>query len=311
VSREVPELARTVGMVAGLPAQEEDGSFMRIGIGLPNQVRDVRPAVIPKWAVRAEQAGFSSLGTVGRIAYPGVTDTVALAGAAGATSTIELLSTVLLATVWPPALLAKEIAGIDGISGGRLTLGVGVGGRADDFVADGHGMEGRGKRFDWDLDTYREIWSGRPYAGGDNPSVPRGTREVPLLFGGSSPAAFERMARRGVGYIAPSVPPEAVAGMFDMARSAWRAAGRPGAPRLVAISYFAVGDADAGRRNVHDYYRNFGNEVADVIAGGLRGTRDSILDAVKAFRDLGADELIFNPGVDDSNEISRLADIVL
>ena len=284
---------------------------MRIGIGLPNQVRDVRPAVIPEWALLAEQAGFSSLSTVGRIAYPGVADTVALAGAAGATSTIGLLSTVLLAPVWPPALLAKEIAGIDGISGGRLTLGVGVGGRADDFVADGYGLEGRGKRFDWDLDIYQEIWSGRPYAGGDNPAVPQGTRQVPLLFGGSSPAAFERMARRGAGYIAPSVPPEAVAPMFDMARSAWREAGRPGGPRLVAINYFAVGDADAGRDDVHHYYSNFGNEVADLIAGGLRGTRDSILEAVKAFQDLGVDELILNPGVDDINEVSRLADIVL
>ena len=122
------------------------------------------------------------------------------------------MSTVLLATVWPPALLAKEIAGIDGISGGRLTLGVGVGGRADDFVANGYGLAGRGQRLDWDLDVYREIWSGLPYAGGDNPAVPRGTRQVPLLFGGSSPAAFKRMARRGAGYIAPSVPPEAVAG---------------------------------------------------------------------------------------------------
>ena len=284
---------------------------MRIGIGLPNQVRDVRPAVIPEWAEVAEQAGFSSLSTVGRIAYPGVADTVALAGAAGATSTIGLLSTVLLATVWPPALLAKEIAGIDGISGGRLTLGVGVGGRADDFVAEGYGMDGRGQRFDQDLDIYHDIWNGRPYAGSDNPAVPRGTRQVPLLFGGSSPAAFKRMARRGAGYIAPSLRPEAVAGTFDMARSAWREAGRAGEPRLVAINYFAVGDADAGRDDVHHYYRNFGNEVADLIAGGLRGTRDSILEAVKAFQDLGADELILNPSVDDINEVSRLADIVL
>jgi alkanesulfonate monooxygenase SsuD/methylene tetrahydromethanopterin reductase-like flavin-dependent oxidoreductase (luciferase family) len=284
---------------------------MRIGIGLPNQVRDVRPAVIPEWAVLAEQAGFSSLSTVGRVAYPGVADTVALAGAAGATSTIGLLSTVMLAAVWPPALLAKEVAGIDGISGGRLTLGVGVGGRADDFVADGHPMEGRGKRFDRDMDIYHEIWKGRPYAGGDNPAVPRGTREVPLLFGAGSPAAYKRMAQWGVGYIAPSLPPEAVAGMFDMARSAWREAGRAGEPRLVAINYFAIGDADAGRGNVHDYYRNFGSETADMIAGALRGTKDSILDAVATFRDLGADELILNPGVDDINEVSRLADIVL
>jgi alkanesulfonate monooxygenase SsuD/methylene tetrahydromethanopterin reductase-like flavin-dependent oxidoreductase (luciferase family) len=284
---------------------------MFIGIGMPNQVRDVRPAVIPRWAVAAELAGFSSLGTVGRIAYPGVSDTVALAAAAGATSTIGLLSGVMLAPVWPPALLAKEIASINGIANGRLTLGVGVGGRDDDFVADGHPMEGRGKRFDRDLDIYHEIWQGRPYAGSDNPAVPRGTREVPLLFGAGSPAAFKRMAQWGVGYIAPSLPPQVVAGTFDTARSAWREAGREGEPRLVAIAYFAIADADAGRANVRDYYSNFGSEMADMIAGGLLGTKESIREAVEAFRDLGADELILNPGTDDLDEVSRLAGLVL
>jgi alkanesulfonate monooxygenase SsuD/methylene tetrahydromethanopterin reductase-like flavin-dependent oxidoreductase (luciferase family) len=92
---------------------------MKIGIGLPNQVRNVNPVIIPEWAAKSEQAGFSTLGTVGRIAYPGVMDTVALAAAAGATSTIGLLSSVLLAPVWPASLLAKEAAGIDGVSGGR------------------------------------------------------------------------------------------------------------------------------------------------------------------------------------------------
>jgi hypothetical protein len=54
---------------------------VKIGIGLPNQVRDVDPTVIPQWAVHAEEAGFSSLGTIARQAYPGVIDTVALAAA--------------------------------------------------------------------------------------------------------------------------------------------------------------------------------------------------------------------------------------
>ena len=108
---------------------------MKIGIGLPNQIRDVNPAIIPQWAVRAEDAGFSTLATVGRTAYPGVMDTVALAGAAAVTRSIALSSNVMLTTVWPGALLAKELAGIDGMSGGRLTLGVGIGGdRPDDFV---------------------------------------------------------------------------------------------------------------------------------------------------------------------------------
>jgi len=52
---------------------------MKVGIGLPNQVRGARPAVIPGWAAQAEEAGFSTLATVGRMAYPGVMDTVALA----------------------------------------------------------------------------------------------------------------------------------------------------------------------------------------------------------------------------------------
>src|SRR5256885_1732303 len=141
---------------------------MKIGIGLPNQVRDVRPAVIPAWAARAEQAGFSTLGTVGRIAYPGGMDTVTLAAAAGATSTIGLTSNVMLATVWPATLLAKELAGIDGVSGGRLTIGFGIGGRPDDFVADGLGPKGLGKRIDRDLETYRAFWTGQPVGGGDN-----------------------------------------------------------------------------------------------------------------------------------------------
>lgn len=93
---------------------------MKIGVGLPNQVRNVRPVVIPEWASRAEKAEFSTLGSVGRVAYPGVMDTVALAASAGATSTIGLISNILIAPAWPPVLLAKEAAGIDAVSGGRL-----------------------------------------------------------------------------------------------------------------------------------------------------------------------------------------------
>lgn len=284
---------------------------MKIGIGLPNQVRDVRPRVIPEWAATAEEAGFSTLGTVGRVAYPGVMDTVALAAAAGVTSRIGLLSSVLIAPVWPATLLAKEAAGIDGISGGRLTLGVGVGIRPDDFVADGHGTQDRGKRFDSDLEVYRQVWQGKPVGGGDNPAVTPGAREIPLLFGAGAPAAFERMARWGQGYIGASFPPEIVASAFDSARDAWRKAGREGSPRLVAIAYFAFSDAEAGRAKIYDYYSVFGDEIASVVANGVRASVQAVKEAVKAYEDLGADELIFNPSIDDIDEVSRLAEIVL
>ncbi|NJQ15663.1 LLM class flavin-dependent oxidoreductase [Streptomyces bohaiensis] len=283
---------------------------MHIGIGLPNQVRDVHAPVIPAWARLAEEAGFSTLGTTGRIAYPGVMDTVALAAAAGATSRIGLLSQVLLATTWPGALLAKEAASIDAVSAGRLTLGIGVGIREDDFVVPGHGPRDRGARMDRDLETYRSLWAGAPVPGSENPAVPAGTRQVPLLFGATTPAAFRRMAETSDGYVAGSVPAAMASGLFDAARGAWQAAGRPGRPRLVGLNYVSLGDPDRGRANVADYYAATG-QYQDIVVGNVHTSAESVRDAVKQFEDLGVDELILSPGTDDLDEVTRLADIVL
>ncbi|GAA5139915.1 LLM class flavin-dependent oxidoreductase [Pseudonocardia adelaidensis] len=283
---------------------------MRIGIGLPNQVRDVHAPVIPAWARRAEEAGFATLGTTGRVAYPGVMDTVALATAAGATTTIGLLTQVLVATAWPGTLLAKEAASIDGVSGGRLTLGIGVGIREDDFVVPGHGPRDRGARMDRDLATYRSMWAGEPVPGSPNPAVPAGGRQVPLLFGAITPAAYRRMAESSDGYIAVSVPAALASGAFDAARAAWQAAGRPGQPRLVGLNYYALGDPDRGRADIADYYAAT-PEYQDIVVDGVHTDEESLRDAVKQFEALGADELILSPGTDDLDEIARLADIVL
>ncbi|MBV2353980.1 LLM class flavin-dependent oxidoreductase [Streptomyces sp. J2-1] len=284
---------------------------MKIGIGLPNQVRDVRASVIPEWAREAERAGFSTLGSVGRVAYPGVMDTVALAAAAGATSTIGLISNVLLGPVWPAALLAKEAAGIDGVSGGRLSLGIGLGGRPDDFLAPGLGPRGTGKRLDEDIEVYRSAWRGEVLPGTDNAMVPAGTREVPLLFGGMVQASFDRVARSGEGYIGGSVPPAMVAPAFDGVRAAWKEAGREGAPRLVAIAYFTLGDADAGRASVHDYYASAGADIAAFISSGVSAGAAAIKATIEEFAAIGADELILNPTSDTTDQIARLADLVL
>ncbi|MFK8844209.1 LLM class flavin-dependent oxidoreductase [Streptomyces sp. Ac-502] len=280
---------------------------MQIGIGLPNQVRNVTASALPRWATRAEKAGFSTLATTGRYAYPGVSDTVALAAAAGATTTIGLLSAVLLAPAWPGALLAKEIAGIDGIAGGRLTLGVGVGSREDEFTVAGHDMHGRGARLESDLATYREIWSGAPVGNGPNPAVPSGTRQVPLLFGGYSARALDRMVRWGEGYIGGSLPPEMTAPRFEAAKRTWREAGRQGAPKLVVLAYFALGDTKTGRANIQDFYRLAPKHIAANAV--LRTTRATIEQTITEYTDLGIDEIIFIPATDDLDEVTRLADI--
>ena len=281
---------------------------MKIGIGIPNQVRNVDPTIIPRWAARSEEAGFSTLGTVGRIVYPGVMDTVALAAAAGATTRIGLFTNVLLAPVWPATLLAKEIAGIDGVSGGRLTLGIGIGGRPDDFVAEGLPATGLGRRLDATIETFRSVWAGEVLEGSTNPAVPAGTRQVPLMFGGMAAASFARMARVGEGYIGGSAPAPMIAPAFDAARTAWRDAGREGSPHLVAITYFAIADNARGKENVFDYYSVSGDyaAIATSVVRDVAGVRESI----KEFEAIGADELVFNPALSDLDEVSRLAEIV-
>jgi alkanesulfonate monooxygenase SsuD/methylene tetrahydromethanopterin reductase-like flavin-dependent oxidoreductase (luciferase family) len=284
---------------------------MKIGIGLPSQVRDVRAAVIPSWAKQAEEAGFSSLGTIGRIAYPGVIDTVALAAAAGATSTIGLVSTVMLAPVWPGKLLAKELAGIQGVSGGRLTVGIGTGGRPDDFVVEGNGPRGTGKRLDAALEDYRDLWSGKLVGGGDNVGVPNGSIDVPMLFGGFAPVALERMAKWGQGYLGGAMPPGAMAPVVGSARAAWKEASRDGEMKLVVIAYFAFTDTEKGRANAHHYHTIAGEDYANSVAAGVHATPEAVRETIKGFEDLGADELIFHPTTDEIDDIAKLADITL
>ncbi|MFJ4654061.1 LLM class flavin-dependent oxidoreductase [Nocardia sp. NPDC088792] len=281
---------------------------MRIGIGVPNQVRNLTASLIPTWAARAEEAGFSTLATTGRYSYPGVSDTVALAAAAGATTRIGLLSAVLLAPTWPGALLAKEIAGIDGVSGGRLTLGVGVGSREDEFTVPGLGLPGRGARLESDLAIYRDTWDGKPVGNGPNPAVPSGTRQVPILFGGYNTPTLRRMARWGEGYIGGALPPAMTAPSFEAAKRAWQQAGRQGAPKLVVLAYFALGDAATGRANIRDFYRLAPEHLAESVV--LCTTPEMVKQSLADYTDLGVDEIIFVPATDDLDDITRLAAIV-
>jgi alkanesulfonate monooxygenase SsuD/methylene tetrahydromethanopterin reductase-like flavin-dependent oxidoreductase (luciferase family) len=286
---------------------------MDVGVGLPNQIRDIDARSLPDWARRGEDLGFSTLGTIGRIAYPGVMDTVALAAAAAVTERVRLLTGILLATTWPPHLLAKETAGIDALSGGRLTLGLGIGGppRVDDFTVPGLPARGLGKRIDADLAVYQDVWDGKIAPESENPFVPAGGRRVPVLFGGFAQATFDRVARSGDGYVGASVPPEMAGQAFDGVRAAWEAAGRQGKPRLVGIAYSALGDPEAGRANVGHYYAPFGPEALPTFVDQVQTDVTRLRDTAARYRDLGADEFVVNPVVDDLAELDRIADALL
>lgn len=286
---------------------------MKIGIGHPATIPGATGELILDWARRADAGPFSSLGSLDRLVYANYDALITLTAAAAVTQRIRLMTTVLLVPLHNTGILAKQTASLDALSGGRLTLGVGIGGRDDDFRAAPEPMHGRGKRFEAQLETLTRAWSGQPLAEdigsiGPPPVRPGGPE---LLIGGYSPAAIQRVSKWGDGYIAGGAPPPMARQGYEQAEQAWKEAGKPGKPRFVAGMYFGLG-ADAAERAgayIRNYYA-FAGPMAEQIASSLPSTLEAVKGAIQAFADVGVDELICWPCIPELNQIDRLADLV-
>lgn len=283
---------------------------MDVGIGLPSTIPGIRARLVLDWAQAAEQAGFSTLGTLDRLVFGNLEAIPTLAAAAAVTSRIGLTTAIMIGPYrGNGALLAKQLATVDRLSDGRLTVGIAVGARPDDFEATASPYETRGKAFDSQLAELRAVWAGEPrgYAGaiGPSPVQPGGP---PLLIGGGSPAAFRRMTQYGAGWILGAGGPDAFAAAADKARGAWREAGREGEPRLAAIGYVSLGDeAEAhARRYLGDYYSFAGPYAERIIANALT-TEQAVADAVAGFTAAACEELILFPANPDLDQINLIA----
>jgi alkanesulfonate monooxygenase SsuD/methylene tetrahydromethanopterin reductase-like flavin-dependent oxidoreductase (luciferase family) len=278
-----------------------------IGIGIPNSVRDTRGPQLLEWARRAEAAGFSSLATIGRVAYPNYEELTVLAAAGAVTERIRLLPNILLAPTRSTAELAKQAATVQELSGGRLTLGLGVGGREDDFLLTGRDFQNRGRVFDQQLADLQRAFAGEPLVEGGPPVVPVPVT-VPILIGGTSDAAVRRTVEYGIGWTAGGLPPQMIAPFIERVRAAWRDAGREGSPRIVALNYFGLGDTEEqSRANLFDYYRVLGTETAEMITSGAHRSPEAIRDVIAGFEEVGVDELILDPTVSDPAQVDLLA----
>lgn len=287
---------------------------MDVGIGLPNVVPDTPAPVLIDWARRAEQAGFSTLGTIGRLVYPSYEELIALSAAAAVTERIRLTTGVLLAPLYTnAALLAKQAASLDQISNGRLVLGVGLGGREDDYAASGLTTAGRGRKFDEQLDTMKRIWAGQYKTDGPEVIGPAPTRSggPELIIGGSGPAAVRRTVRVGDGWIMGGGTPQMFAEGAVAVDQAWQEAGRPGKPRKLSLAYFALGP---NARETADTYllRYYGwlGDIAQQIAAGAAVTPEMVRAYVAAFAENGCDELILCPCSSDPAQIELLAEAI-
>lgn len=289
---------------------------MDLGIGLPNPVPNTPGPLLVEWARRAEQRGFAGLATIDRIVYPSYDSLATLAAAAGATSRIRLTTNILLGPAYPPVLLAKAAASIDQLSGGRFTLGLGVGSRADDYAAAGRDFHRRGRNLDTALDLMHRAWRGEPVDEGARPIGPTPTNDqrVPVLIGGNGEPALRRTISWSAGWTAGGLPAAAAAPFVARLREAWHDAERAGEPRIVGLTYFSLGDeAEADSRDyLRQYYGSAGGpEVGEAIAGAALRTPQAIRDAITAYEDAGFTELYLDPTVASLEQLDRLADVVL
>jgi alkanesulfonate monooxygenase SsuD/methylene tetrahydromethanopterin reductase-like flavin-dependent oxidoreductase (luciferase family) len=279
---------------------------VRVGVGLPNTNPGVDGRLIVDWARKAESGPFTSLGVLDRTAYDSIDPFAALAAAAAATSTIVLVSMVAIGPLRRAAILAKQAASIDALSGGRLVLGLSIGARYDDYQTLNIDHRARGGVLTEQLVAIREHWE----EGKIGPRTARPEGPV-VLVGGSSGEAFARMARYGDGYVHGGGPPRAFAGAVGRARAAWVDAGRPGRPQLWGQGYFALGEAAAlpGAAYLRDYYA-FTGPFAEKIAAANLTSPQAVIDFVRGYEEAGCDELVLFATVPDVGQLDLLAEVM-
>jgi len=179
------------------------------------------------------------------IDHPMLDALVALAVAGAVTTTIDLGTCVLIAPMRNPVVLAKQVATLDLLTDGRLTLGVGVGWLAEEFAVLDAPFKDRGTRLNEWIEVLRQCWSGRPAAHRyRHYEIPPGVRcyptpigEVPILAGGMSKAALRRAAQLADGWMGfqytDEIDPEEIRHCIEVIRKESEGGGLP--PRRLAM----------------------------------------------------------------------------
>lgn len=284
---------------------------------------DLDAAVLREWTEIIDNGPFSSLAWGERIAFTNP-DSLTLLGALAAwTERVELVATVIVPQLHDPVMCAKALATGDLLSGGRLTVGIGVGGRHEDYLAVGADPATQTMREMADrVALMRRVWAGEKLTEsvlpvGPVPVTPGGPR---LLVGTIGPKTVRSAAAwaDGLAGITMDLDVAKQNELFDVARDAWKQAGKP-APHLATSFWFAMakpGDTGQARSQVHHHLRRYMNwipvELVDAIAPstGWSGDEDDLAATLRAFEAVGTDEIHLIPTSSDIDQLRRVADVV-
>jgi alkanesulfonate monooxygenase SsuD/methylene tetrahydromethanopterin reductase-like flavin-dependent oxidoreductase (luciferase family) len=280
---------------------------MRIGIGLPAAVPGTASTLLGEWAAESERRGFVSLGVLDRLVYDNLDPLIALTAAAARTERVELMTTVLTVPYRQNAVvLAKQLGSLDRLSGGRLTVGLALGGWPDDYAASGIPLRGRGATFDGMLSTMRRVWAGEVDGSSGAIAALPGARPA-VLFGGLVPAAFARAASLGDGWVAPFFGFEMLVDGMTFVRRAWTDAGRSGLPRVVVQRYFCLG---MGADEVADEYllHYYGQEYFAHARADTLTTPGRLREEIQRLCGVGCDDLLLFPCTGELDQVALLAE---
>ncbi|MFC4530527.1 TIGR03619 family F420-dependent LLM class oxidoreductase [Sphaerisporangium dianthi] len=289
---------------------------MRIGFGVPVSGSWATPANMLRVARRAEDLGYDSLWTFQRLLYPvghtmgptyrSVLDpVVTLAYLAGVTERVRLGVAVLNMPFFSPALLAKQLATLQEVSGGRLDAGLGLGWLPEEFVASGAPLAGRGRRAVEFLQVLRRFWNddivshkGEFYEVAPSHMDPRPVPPPPVLLGGTAEVALRRAGELADGWISSSrTDLSAISDQIYIVKDAARAAGRdPEALRFICRGVTKLREAgQPGRAPLTGSPQEIRADVEALAAAGV----------TEVFHDLNFDPEIGSPDADPVTSMRR------
>ena len=239
---------------------------MKLGVQLPNLgLLEGRQAFV-RTALAAEELDYDSVWSGDHVVLPVTSSSpypyhpggayspdplvaydalVALAVVAGCTERVELGTGVLVLPQRNPLLLAKQLASLDSLSGGRVILGAGAGWLAEEFAAlEAPDFGVRGEVLEEWVAILRECWTadeprfdGRHYRFDPVHFQPRPVRPIPILIGGNSPAALRRAGRIGDGWFGTAVTLEEARGAIGAVRRHAEQAGRDPGGLVLGCGY--------------------------------------------------------------------------
>lgn len=289
---------------------------MDVGIALPTMARGLTRSTVVDWCRGIDAGPFSSVSAGERLTFHNPELMVTEAAAAVLTERVDVLVNISVLPLHPVAVVAKQLATLDVLSGGRLVVGVGVGGREHDYRAAGVPFERRHARLDEAVAELRRLWSGAPPFDGADPVGPAPVQAggPPILAGALGPRSMARAAAWADGFTGFSITAsgDEMAASNRRALAAWDAAGRDGVPRLISGCFYALGGDHPGavlRDFTYQYLAIFGEEFARAVAGEIDlCTPDRLRQAVADAGAAGCDELVLVPGTVDMRCLEATVD---